>query len=255
LRRASRHGGYGWRHDLPDPRDLMYDPLRVKFDQNGVDLRSQFPPVYSQGSLNSCSANALAGAIAFDQQRNDNVRFRPSRLFIYYVSRRIVSKNNVEYDCGASIRDSIKAVARLGVPQEKTWPYLIRQLRSKPSSQAFREAISERKTVLRSYARINQNIDMLRACLAEGYPFIFGFVVFDRFETVKSSGIISLPKAKDKPQGQHAALAVGFDNTSKCFIVRNSWGVNWGDGGYGYMPYEYIVHEEWAHDFWMLRSL
>src|SRR5215469_10984354 len=85
-----RVGGYGWHPDLPDHRDFMYAVPAVVAAAAlpaKVDLRPQCPPVYDQGQLGSCTANAIAGAIEFDQKKQSLPDFIPSRLFIYYNER------------------------------------------------------------------------------------------------------------------------------------------------------------------------
>src|SRR4051794_25448242 len=121
---ARRVGGLGWVRDLPDPRDLMYSaPLaRLRKLPPSADLRAKCPPVYDQGRIGSCTANAIAAAIQFDRRKlRLRPDFVPSRLFIYYNERAM--EGHVAYDSGAQIRDGIKSVSKLGVSPEKLWPY------------------------------------------------------------------------------------------------------------------------------------
>ena len=163
---------YGWVRDLPDKRDYRYVYPREISDHlpSIVDLRSRFPRVYNQGNLNSCTANAIAAAIEFDEI-NQGMRdpFIPSRLFIYYSERNM--ENTVKKDCGAQIRDGIKSVAKLGTCPEHLWPYLVRNLKIKPTPRCYRSAI---KYKVLEYRRLRNNLAEMKSCLATGFPFIFG---------------------------------------------------------------------------------
>src|SRR5215472_14754804 len=178
--RPSKHGGYGWTRDLPDARDLIYSAPLLRFPQGlppSVDLRSECPPIYDQGQLGSCTANAIAGAIEFDQQKQATQEFTPSRLFIYYDER--VMEGTVDQDAGAQIRDGIKSVATIGAPPEDDWPYDISEFSQQPPQKAFDDA---KLDLVSSYSRVPQILAQMQGCLASGYPFVFGFTVYDSFE-------------------------------------------------------------------------
>lgn len=244
---------YGWLPDLPDHRDLRYRaPLAMLGPlPRAVDLRRRCPPVYNQGSLGSCTANAIAAALEFDQMRQKQAdAFVPSRLFIYYNGR--VIENSVAEDSGAMIRDAIKAVARQGAPHERLWPYVIKQFRRKPSAAAYKDA-RRHSAVL--YQRLQKDLQQLRGCLASGFPFTFGFSVYSSFESdeVARTGRVPMPARKEKLLGGHAVVAVGYDHVKKRFIVRNSWGAGWGVKGYCTMPYEYLLDENLSDDFWTIK--
>ena len=151
--------------------------------------------------------------------------FAPSRLFIYYNER--VIENSVDEDAGAMIRDGIKSVAKEGAPHETLWPYDISKFRNKPTPAAYKDA-SKHRAIL--YQRLDQTLQQLKGCLASGYPFVFGFSVYESFESdaVAKTGKMPMPKPKEKQLGGHAVLAVGHDTASKRFLVRNSWGPDWG---------------------------
>lgn len=106
-----------------------------------------------------------------------------------------------------------------------------------------------------TYQSLDQNLADMKGCLAEGYPFVFGFTVYPSFESpdVASSGMMPMPGGDEKAIGGHAVLAVGYDDTKNMFIVRNSWGTDWGLGGYFYMPYAYLLDDNLADDLWTIR--
>jgi C1A family cysteine protease len=251
---VSRHSQwYGWVPDLPDHRDIRFQAPLAQIGQlpAHVDLRGGCPPVYDQGQLGSCTANAIAAAVEFDQRKQGLADvFRPSRLFIYYNERAI--EGTIDQDAGAMIRDGIKTVGKQGAPHEALWPYTIGKFRTKPSAAAVKDA---RKHAAVLYQRVSRDAHQFRGCLASGYPFVFGFSVYDSFESnaVAKSGHVPLPKPKEKLIGGHAVLAVGYDHATERFIVRNSWGANWALAGYFTLPYAYLFDPNLSDDFWTIK--
>jgi len=244
---------YGWLPDLPDHRDQLYAaPVEmVGALPAKVDLRPQCPPVYNQGQLGSCTANAIAGAIQFDRMKQKlKPMFIPSRLFIYYNER--VVEHSVSSDSGAQIRDGIKSVAKQGDCPETEWPYVIAKFKTDPPKSCYADALKY-KVVL--YQRVTQTLSQLKGCLASGYPFVFGFTVYESFESasVTKTGHASLPQSGDAVIGGHAVAGVGYDDTKQWFIVRNSWGAGWGMKGYFTLPYAYVTDNNLASDFWIIR--
>jgi C1A family cysteine protease len=249
---------YGWVPDLPDHRDLYYlwtprgyDPLQLP---PKVDLRAQCPAVYNQGELGSCTANAIGAAHQFEQVRgclrgSVAESFVPSRLFIYWNERKI--EGTVDQDSGAMLRDGIKSVVRQGVCPESEWPYVTSRFTRKPSIKCYRHALDHQ--VLK-YQRLRQTITDFQVCLAAGHPFVFGFSVYESFETqsVAKAGVVPMPGPGERLLGGHAVMAVGYDSQSLQFIVRNSWGEAWGDKGYFYMPFKYLVNSDLSADFWTI---
>lgn len=245
--------GYGWVPDLPDQRDLMYSaPITVmKKLPSKIDLRAKCPPVYNQGHIGSCTANALGSAWEFGRKKQKLKDFMPSRLFIYYNERAVIK--SIKSDSGAYIRDGIKSLNDKGVCPEKEWPYIEEKFTDTPPKKCYTDAL---KCAIKSYQRLtNTNLSQLQGCLSEGYPFVFGFTVYESFESeaVAKTGVMPMPEAKEKVLGGHAVLAVGYDNTKQAAIVRNSWGNSWGDKGYFYMPYAYITNSNLCDDFWTIR--
>jgi C1A family cysteine protease len=245
---------FGWVPDLPDARDYLFaapESVLAALPPK-VDLRSQMPPVYDQGQLGSCTANAIAAAFEFDQLQEKQPDFMPSRLFIYYNERAI--EGTVETDSGAMIRDGIKSVAKLGVCDEGQWPYDITEFTRKPPSAAYTAASGHQATV---YRRVLATLHQLQGCLASGYPFVFGVSVYESFmsDAVAETGEVPLPSRGEKLLGGHALLAVGYDNDLQRFVVRNSWGDSWGMNGYCTMPYGYLTDSKFAQDFWAIYTV
>lgn len=244
-----KHKNYGWLPDIPDQRDFLYSAIApvIKLPSK-VDLRDDCSTVEDQGKLGSCTAQALAGNIEFLDKKLDGRYTDVSRLFIYYNER--AAEGAVKYDSGAQIRDGIKTLKSFGVCEEKIWPYIIARFVRKPSSACYAEGKKHR---IVSYHRIHTLGEML-VCLAEGFPFVFGFAVYESFESakVKRTGIVNMPLKREVRLGGHAVMAVGYDKPKGRFLVRNSWGTGWGMGGYFTMPFEYL--ETLAGDFWTIRK-
>ena len=243
---------YGWTPDLPDHRDHLFAAPYAVMQKlpPSADLRTQCPPVYDQGELGSCTANAIGAAMEFERLKQSLQDFMPSRLFIYYNER--VIEGTVASDSGAQIRDGIKTVASQGVCPETEWPYDIAQFATEPGPQCYADAITD-KAVL--YQRLSYNLNQMKGCLASGYPFVFGFTVYESFESqqVATTGVAPMPQSGEQVVGGHAVLAVGYDDGQQRFIVRNSWGTGWGMQGYFTLPYAYLVDANLADDYWTIR--
>jgi C1A family cysteine protease len=246
---------YGWIPDLPDQRDHIFaaPPTVVAALPPSVDLRVQCPrQIYDQGQLGSCTANAIAAALEFDLLKQGLTDFMPSRLFIYYNER--VIEGTVKSDSGAMIRDGIKTVAKQGVCTEELWKYDIAEFAVKPPARCYQAAVKNR---VLSYQRVPQSLTSIKGCLAHGYPVVFGFQVYESFESqhVAKTGVVPLPATTEELLGGHAVLAVGYDDASARFLVRNSWGPEWGQGGYFTMPYPYLTERNLSSDFWAVMQV
>lgn len=244
---------YGWLPDLPDQRDRLYasiaaPPARLP---TAMDLRPGCSAVENQGTLGSCTANALVGNLEFLEKKAGLPATDLSRLFIYYNERSI--EGTVDEDSGAMIRDGIKSLAKLGVCAEQIWPYVITRFTSKPPAACYRAGLKHRIT---SYHRI-VTLQEMRMCLAEGFPFVFGFTVYESFESpsVAKTGTLDLPGPKERALGGHAVMAVGYNDGTRRFTIRNSWGADWGLKGCFTMPYAYLDSRNLSDDFWTIRAM
>lgn len=255
----TRSSRYGWIPDLPDQRDFRYalkrmpqetvKKLPAKVDLSGAPMAAP----YDQGDLGSCTANAIGAAFQFEHRRGEQEELMPSRLFIYYGEREI--EGSIPNDSGAMIRDGIKVVASQGAPPEELWPYRIAKFAVRPTKKAYKAAL-ENKAI--SYFRLNNTRqEELLNCLASGFPFVFGFTVYDNFETpqVYQKGVLDMPGEGDRVLGGHAVVAVGYDLKAKRFLVRNSYGPGWGNQGHFTMPFDYLTNDDLAADFWTIRDV
>jgi len=241
---------YHWVRDKVDTRDHPYQ-LTNKTQSNVVDLRQYCSLIENQGNLGSCTGNAIAGAIELLYKRQKRT-LDISRLFIYYYERVLIG--TVNYDSGAYIRDGIKVCYKYGAPIENLWPYNISKFRSVPSKEALIDAAKRKVTSYQRAADFNAVID----AIASGYPVTIGFSVYSSFDTniVARTGIMPYPDTKkEKLLGGHAVLLVGYNKNDNTFIARNSWGTNWGDRGYFYMPFQVIQNTSMSSDFWVIKSI
>jgi C1A family cysteine protease len=252
---TSRPGHYGCLRDRPDARDHSYTVPAAVLNKlpSQVDLRPQCPPVYEQRPLESCTANAVAGAIQFERMRHAlKPDFTPSRLFIFYNERSLAGITAA--DSGVPIRDAIKAVKQRGDCPESEWPYDVKKFAERPPESCYRAAV---RYMDMSYARLPQDLQHIKGCLAAGQPFILGFMIHASFETpaAEKTCTVPMPQSGDKLVGRHAVMAVGYDDAKGVVILRNSWGPHWGVAGYFYMPYAYISDPGLACDLWAIKLL
>lgn len=258
---------YGWKPDLPDQRDFLYAVEEKKDIALPVrmSLRDRMPDVFNQGDLGSCVANALIAAKMYADGAKTPML---SRLDLYYKARFI--EDTVNEDSGVEIRDAIKAMAKWGVATEATWPYKVRSFRKQPSQAAAAEDDQYR---IKKYMRLKSHDDFLR-CLADEYPFVGGFSVYENFEDnfIYDTGIMVMPTVDQNLIGGHAVLFTGYDSDfhnnpvfrqsglqtsqvpSLMYEARNSFGADWGDEGYFWMPSPYVEDRELSDDFWTIRA-
>ncbi|MDA8227156.1 MAG: C1 family peptidase [Desulfitobacterium hafniense] len=235
---------YKLKKDSLDLRDSHYQSKSIIHPKDlptMINLGSQCSPVVDQGQLGSCTANAIASGLReylILQAKQPLVRL--SRLFLYYYERKL--EGTVKEDSGASIRDGMKVLKNIGVCPESDDPYNIAQYTQPPTIRDILDAFHYR---INQYYRV-KDLTMLKASLVEGLPVVIGIMVYESFESdaVAKTGIVPMPSTDTEQLfGGHAALVVGYDDSKQWAIVRNSWGSNWGDKGYFYLPYLY-----WAKD-------
>lgn len=209
------------------------------------------PSVLDQGELGSCTANGMANCLRVCEMResgSDEVMM-PSRLFVYYYSREL--EGNVDTDSGAEIRDVVKVVNTRGACDELEWPYDISQFTVEPTEECREHAKAHRAV---QYERVDQTLEALKTAIRTGFPVVFGFVVYESMETpeVGKTGVIPMPSGRDKAVGGHCVILTGWDDNKRLFQIMNSWSDKWGDSGFGYLSYDYILTDYLASDFWRI---
>jgi C1A family cysteine protease len=218
-----------------------------------VDLREHMTKVEDQSRVNSCTANALVGAYEYLAKRILGFSGDVSRLFVYFNARKY---DGIKGDQGSTICGSIAVLEEVGACTEETWPYDPKIVNRRPSEEAYEEA---KRFLIEEAEEINVDLYAMKHCLAEGYPFAFGLLLFSSFDRARRKGIVPMPDLSTeegrKTHGAHAMLCVGYSDKSQAFIVRNSWGEDWGDKGYCYIPYDYMTDPDLCWDCWTIRAV
>jgi len=272
--------GTGWLPPTPDLRD--FSPIHPEIESmakklgigallapNKVDLRQWCSPIENQLNLGSCTANAGVGIVEYFQRRAHGTYLDGSRLFVYKTTRNLMQ---VTGDTGAWLRNVMSALVLCGVPAEKYWPYNVADFDVEPPS--FVYAMADNYEALKYFCHdpIGVNtapgsvLSSVKSYLAAGIPSMFGFWGFPSFDSTNVPGGIPFPCSGERAEWGHAIVAVGYDdskriNNTRCnrettgaLLIRNSWGTGWGDNGYGWMPYDYVL-QRLAIDFWSLLSM
>jgi C1A family cysteine protease len=258
------YGKYSWQRDFHDARDYYVNScsafklMAPSAVPTSADLRNYCSPIYDQGQIGSCTANALTGAMEYLENKTKEFEIKNefinlSRLFVYYNERSI--EGTINQDAGAQISDGVKTLQDLGICMESAWPYKTYRFKVKPSAKAFADAAA-RKII--TYARVSRDNGMVdvKQVLASGYPVVFGFTVYDGFESEKvaKTGVLNMPAKTEQVVGGHAVMMVGYDDATQRVIVRNSWGPDWGQKGYFTMPYEYVTDRNLSNDYWSITK-
>jgi C1A family cysteine protease len=232
---------------------------------SAIDLRQWCSPIESQGGLGSCTAHAGIGLVEYFERRAFDKHIDASRLFLYKATRNLAHWTG---DTGAHLRTTMAAMVLFGVPPEEYWPYEISDFDKEPP--AFCYAFAQNYQALNYYRLDTPGLsrdDLLariKTNLAAQLPSMFGFTVYNSISQAANNGEIPFPTAGEKAIGGHAVMAVGYDDKVKtknanpggieyrgALLVRNSWGLDWGRNGYGWLPYEYVL-KHLAVDWWSL---
>jgi C1A family cysteine protease len=238
---------YNLKKDKEDLRDKIYSgEFRTTSElPKKIDLRSKMSSIVDQGELGSCTANAIASGLREYLLLQQSKWIALSRLYLYWHERAL--EGTINEDAGASIRDGIQVLAKNGVCPEKDDPYIISRFIEKPSQIAEKNA---KKYTISQYSRI-LNLIGIKTALASGNPVVIGIQVYSSFESdkVAKTGKVPVPNKTERLLGGHAVLVVGYDDDKQWAIVRNSWGTNWGDKGYFYLPYKFFT-KSLVDDMW-----
>jgi len=251
---------YGWKRDNPDHRDLKFAAVhRVEALSvpPAYSLKPTIKFVFDQGDLGSCTANSTM--LMWEMTHGpapDGGHW--SRMFTYIES--LIYERSYPQDAGAELRDVMKVLATKGTPPDSEFPYVVKNFPHKPSHGVIVDA---RKDKIVTYSRLTERADFLN-CLASGHPFVFGFTVYESFESdeVAKTGVVPMPGKNEKEMGGHAVCCVGYDQNFQgtgelYYLVQNSWGEDWGDPknpGCFWIPAAYLENPDLASDYWTCRN-
>jgi C1A family cysteine protease len=227
-----------------DNRDFKFSNNNLSINTTSFELKIN--KIYDQSQLGSCVSNGIATCIDYI-----NNTINPSRLYIYFNGRLISKLSSLE-DTGLTIRDGCKSVAKYNTCSETEWPYNINEFSTVPNLNCY---INSYKYLNYKYESVNQDINSIKTTLLNNYPILFGFDVYNSFfyNTVTTTGMVQLPNTQtDILLGAHCCVIIGFNDTNQTFKCVNSWGTNWGDNGFFYMPYSYLLDNNLAGDLWII---
>jgi len=277
--------GLGWIPDYPDFRDYTQDTGEVHelLQATGLlksarpekrkpaavlpescDLRKWCAPIEDQRQLGACTAHAGVGVLEYYERKSFGKHIDASRLFLYKVTRNLMHQKG---DTGAYLRLTMGSMVLFGVPPEEYWPYTDEETKFDLEPPAFCYAFAQNYKTIKYYRHdppgtsAQDVLDRVKTHLAAGHPAMFGFTVYNSISQADKTGLIPFPSAKEKIEGGHAVMAAGFDDKKKitnafgrletkgALLIRNSWGPGWGEEGYGWLPYDYLL-KGLAEDFW-----
>lgn len=266
----------GWIPDFPDFRDYttnvpamrsMTSKLEKVKQQSlpqSVDFRQWCSPVENQGGIGSCTAHAVAAAVEYFENKTAGKFINASRLFLYKTTRNLM---HLKGDTGATLRSSLGALVLFGMPPEEYWPYMEKDFDVEPDP--FNYAFGQSYRCI-NYFRHDPSdlptkkiLESIKKYLAAGIPSVFGFTVYNEIRQAAETGQVPYPGPGEKLMGGHALIAVGYDDrmeisnkvtgvtTTGALLFQNSWGKEWGENGFGWLPYEYVLRGL-ACDWWSI---
>ncbi|MGD2251135.1 MAG: C1 family peptidase [Candidatus Methanofastidiosia archaeon] len=277
--------GTGWLPPLPDLRDYTEEtpaitemveklgilPAKAPEIPPKVELKKWCSPIENQGTLGSCTAHAAMGIVEYFEKRAFGKHLDGSRLFVYKATRNLMG---VTGDTGAWLRSTMGALVLCGTPPEKYWKYTDKKPDFDEEPPSFVYAVADNYQAVKYFCHDPRGVKLhpnnvlgsVKKYLAAGIPSIFGFYGFSSFNQTNVTGGIPYPCPGERAKWAHGVAAVGYDDTKKiknsecdiqttgALLIRNSWGTKWGDNGYGWLPYEYVLNRL-AVDFWSLLKM
>lgn len=234
-----------------------------------VDNRTFCSEINDQGELGSCTANAYCSMYEFLNKRHKKKHTKLSRLFIYKLTRKLMGEEG-HGDSGAYIRTTLQAGSLFGTCPEDWYPYNIPEFDKEPDTAAYAYSQSFQAT---KYFRLDKTetpedkLQYIKRFIVAEYPIEFGFNVYESYkQAFVNGGAFPYPTEGEDIVGGHALLIVGYDDnkvikndfdstgntfTQGAFMIQNSWGYDFGELGFGWLPYKYVL-QGLADDFWSI---
>lgn len=210
-----------------------------------IDLSPDIGNIYDQGSLGSCTSNVSAQLYKFENKNNLNIE--PSRLFLYYCQR--LRLGTVKSDSGSTMQEAIKVLKEVGVCREEFWPYDITKFRRRPTKKCYNDA---RNNKIKERIQIMVNVTEFKIALNLGHPIAFGFMVQEKILNLTKENSVLEYDSSGEFVGGHAVLCVGYDDNKQAFKILNSWGKEFGDDGYFWLPYNLLKPLD-VSDAWIIN--
>ncbi len=199
------------------------------------------PPVYNQGHIGSCSSNAISAAIQYQRHISNKRDIVPSRLFTYFNARRLLKTQ--KQDTGAMTSQVLQGIDRFGWVAENRHRYNTDKLTERPENDDYKVAVKHKVV----YSKLSQSEADIESSILNGKPVIVSFLVYEGFHKLGTK-TLKAPLDIDSNTG-HTVLVTGFDDASKTFTFRNSYGLKWGNKGYGKVAYDYLLNPDIGYDF------
>lgn len=232
---------HGWRKGQNNPqiRALPAHPIPVPA---ALDLRTALancmPTLRDQGDIGSCTAHGGVEMMGFVHRKlfsGDDPYFSALDL---YAQTRLYENTPLSEDSGAQVADVCRVLQFRGVCVESLWPYDTTKFDQVPPEDATVDAKHHLALALYNCP----GLPALKQSIAQRFPIVFGFDCYSSLETdaVAKTGYVPYPTQADQSIGGHCVLAVGY--TANEVVFQNSWGPDWGDRGFGYLPFTYFVN-------------
>lgn len=244
-----------------------------------VDLRltmTPYPPVVNQGDVPSCTADAAVAALELTSRRqNVFPLWSLSANYLYYMLLQSTLPKDAVRDAvpgtidsrirqsGVSLLDATKQLER-GVAPDNAWgpetPW------NRTPSVAAQDQARKYRASLGKCVPLLQSLDQLRTVLASGFSILFSFAVTEdgdkwmRTETKQRESNFLFPANWGQAdlariKYAHSALLIGYDDTARHFLTRNSWGDKWANEGHFYLEFDAIVQPFWCRDFFTVLAV
>lgn len=251
---SAAHRSYGWIGDSGQKpvRMMALRDWPVQTPAASSDLSRHALPAFDQGRIGSCVGHGTTLAWDMQHHRATGKHLPLSRLMAYYNAREV--EGYAHADTGCQIVDAVNCLVKYGSCDERWWPYIESKFAVKPPPCRYREALDHR--VIRSYKVDNTDGKSIRLALTNGWPVVFGSLVYDGIQHLtRTNDVLPMPRKGERYTGAHCMTIIGHDDARRLYRVQNSWGRTWGDNGRCWIPYDYIHRGDITEDCWVIEEV